>query len=150
MNSNVKRHLPPHSYFRRSTHLVTFLDPTSVHPPGPAYSHSAVVPTDTELVFLSGQVSVRPDGSASAALDEQVAQVFANIFALLAAHGLGASAIVKLTTFLVAGQEIQTVRAARSRFLGGHRPASTLVFVSQLADPAWHVEIEVIAARSAV
>jgi enamine deaminase RidA (YjgF/YER057c/UK114 family) len=130
--------------------MIKFLDPTSVHPPGPAYSHSAVVPTGTELVFLSGQVGVRPDGSASAALEEQVEQVFANISALLAAHGLGASAIVKLTTFLVAGQQIQTVRAARSKFLGGHRPASTLVYVSQLADPMWHVEVEVIAARSTV
>ena len=129
--------------------MVSFLDPASVHKPGPAYSHSAVVPAGTELVFLSGQVGVRPDGSASASVAEQAEQVFANISAVLAAHGLGASALVKLTTFLVAGQDIQAVRAARSRFLGGHRPASTLVYVSQLADPAWHVEVEAIAARSA-
>ena len=129
--------------------MPTFLDPPSVHKPGPAYSHSAVVPAGTELVFLSGQVGVRPDGSASASVAEQAEQVFANISALLAAHALGASDIVKLTTFLVAGQDIQAVRAARSRFLGAHRPTSTLVCVSQLADPAWHVEVEAIAARSA-
>ena len=128
--------------------MVSFLDPASVHKPGAAYSHSAVVPAGTELVFLSGQVGVRPDGSASTTIAEQAEQVFANIAALLAAHGLDAGALVKLTTFLVAGQDIQAVRAARAKFLGGHRPASTLVYVSQLADSAWHVEVEAIAARS--
>ena len=129
--------------------MVSFLDPASVHKPGSAYSHSALVPAGTELVFLSGQVGLRPDGSAPASLAEQADQVFANIAALLAAHGLGASALVKLTTFLVAGQDIRAVRAARSRFLGAHRPTSTLVYVSQLAESAWHVEVEAIAARSA-
>ena len=129
--------------------MVSFLDPTSVHKPGAAYSHSAVVPAGTELVFLSGQVGIRADGSASRAIAEQAEQVFANISALLTAHGMDASALVKLTTFLVAGQDIQAVRAARSKFLSGHRPTSTLLYVSQLADPVWHVEVEAIAARSA-
>lgn len=129
--------------------MISFLDPKSVHHPGPAYSHSAVVPAGTELVFLSGQVGARPDGSASASIADQAEQVFANISAVLAAYGLDASSLVKLTTFLVAGQDIQAVRAARSGFLGGHRPTSTLVYVSQLADPAWLVEVEAIAARSA-
>ncbi len=129
--------------------MVTFLDPASVHNPGPAYSHSAVVPAGTDLVFLSGQIGVRPDGSSAADVAGQAEQVFANISALLAAHGLGASAIVKLTTFIVAGQDIQAVRAARTRFLAGHRATSTLVFVPQLADPKWLVEVEVIAARPA-
>lgn len=129
--------------------MVSFLDPASLHKPGPAYSHSAVVPAGTELVFLSGQVGIRPDGSTPASVAEQAEQVFANIGALLAAHGLGPGALVKLTTFLVAGQDIQAVRAARSRFLGAHRPTSTLVYVPQLADPAWHVEVEAMAARPA-
>jgi enamine deaminase RidA (YjgF/YER057c/UK114 family) len=139
----------PHPSLRKVRIMVSFLDPPSVHKPGAAYSHTAVVPAGTELVFLSGQVGLRVDGSASASVAEQAEQVFANISALLAAHGLDASALVKLTTFLAAGQDIQAVRAARSKFLGGHRPTSTLVYVSQLADPAWHVEVEAIAARSA-
>jgi enamine deaminase RidA (YjgF/YER057c/UK114 family) len=31
--------------------------------------------------------------------------------------------------------------------MAGHRPTSTLVFVPQLADPAWLVEVEAVAAR---
>ena len=129
--------------------MISFLDPASVHKPGAAYSHSALVPAGTELVFLSGQVGVRPDGSIPDSVAEQAEQVFANVSAVLAAHGLGPSALVKLTMFLVSGRDIQAVRAARSGFLGRHRPASTLVYVPQLADPAWHLEVEAIAARPA-
>jgi len=127
--------------------MIAFLNPPTVHVPGGAYSHSAIVPAGTELVFLSGQVGVRPDGSLPSSISEQADQVFANLGALLAAHGLDASALVKLTMFVVAGQDIQAVRAARAKFVGAHRPASTAVFVSQLVDPAWHVEVEAIAAK---
>lgn len=128
--------------------MVAFLNPPTVHAPGGAYSHSAVVPAGAELIFLSGQVGVRPDGSLPSAISAQADQVFANIGSLLAAHGLDASALVKVTMFVVAGQDIQAVRAARAKFLGAHRPASTAVFVSQLVDPAWHVEVEAVAAKS--
>jgi enamine deaminase RidA (YjgF/YER057c/UK114 family) len=55
---------------------------------------------------------------------------------------------VKLTTFIVAGQDGDAVRAARLKHLGSHRPTSTAVFVSQLVDPAWFVEVEAVAART--
>ena len=128
--------------------MIAFVNPPTVHTPGGAYSHTAVVPGGTELVFLSGQIGVRPDGTLPESVAEQADQVFANITALLAAHGLDAGALVKLTMFIVAGFDIQAVRDARSKYLGAHRPASTAVFVSQLADPAWHVEVEAVAARA--
>ena len=127
--------------------MVAFVNPPTVHAPAGAYSHTAVVPAGTELVFLSGQVGLRPDGSLPESLAEQAEQVFANIGALLTAHGLDAGALVKLTMFIVAGQDLQAVRAARVKFMGSHRPASTAVFVAQLADPAWHVEVEAVAAK---
>jgi 2-iminobutanoate/2-iminopropanoate deaminase len=105
------------------------------------------VPEGTELIFLSGQVGVRPDGFTPTTVEEQADQVFANIIALLKAHGLEATSIVKLTTFMVAGHDGDAVRAARLKHLGTHRPASTAVFVSRLVDPAWFVEVEAVAAR---
>ncbi len=80
-------------------------------------------------------------------MSEQADQVFANIIALLSAHGLQATDIIKLTTFMVIGHDGDAVRAARLKHLGSHRPCSTAVFVSQLVDPAWFVEVEAIAAR---
>jgi enamine deaminase RidA (YjgF/YER057c/UK114 family) len=127
--------------------MVAFLNPPTVHTPAGAYSHSAVVPPGSELIFISGQVGVRPDGSLPASMAEQAAQVFANIGALLAAHGADAGALVKITMFVVLGQDIVAARAARSKLLGPHKPASTAVFVPQLIDPAWHLEVEAIAVK---
>ncbi len=128
--------------------MTTFLNPPDVHAPT-GYSHSALVPAGTDLLFLSGQVGIRPDGSTPSTLAEQAEQMFSNMGALLRAHGLDASSIVKLTLFVVAGQDIRTVRSARAQLLGAHKPASTAVFVSQLVDPALLVECEAIAARPA-
>ena len=127
--------------------MVTFSNPPTVHVPGGAYSHSAVVPAGVELIFISGQVGVRPDGSLPSSISAQAEQVFANIGSILASHWLDASALVKLTVFVMAGQDIQVVRTCRAKFVGAHRPASTAVFVSQLVDPAWYVEVEAIAAK---
>ena len=105
------------------------------------------MPQGTELLFISGQLGVRPDGSTPSSIGEQADQVFSNIVALLRAHDLEPTDIIKLTTFMVAGQDGNAVRAARLKHLGSHRPASTAVFVSQLVDPAWFVEVEAIASK---
>ncbi len=126
-----------------------FSNPSVVHPPLGLYSHTAVVPEGCELIYLSGQLGVNPDGSTPDTIAEQANQVFANVVALLNAHGLGPSSIVKLTTFIVAGQDGDAVRAARIKHLGSHRPTSTAVFVSRLVDPAWFVEVEAVAVRKA-
>ena len=125
-----------------------FSNPTDVHPPLGLYSHVATVPEGTELVFISGQVGARPDGTVGNTIGEQADQVFANIVSILKAQGLDASSIVKLTTFMVAGHDGQEVRKARTKYLGQHRPASTAVYVSQLVAPEWFVEVEAVAARS--
>jgi 2-iminobutanoate/2-iminopropanoate deaminase len=126
---------------------LKFSNPAGVHAPLGLYSHTVTVPEGTELVFLSGQLGVRPDGSVPATMAEQADQVFANIVALLGAHGLDPTSIVKLTTFMVAGHDGDAVRTARLKHLGSHRPASTAVFVSRLVDPAWLVEVEAVAAK---
>ena len=126
---------------------IHYSNPAAVHAPLGLYSHTVFVPAGTDLIFLSGQLGVRPDGSAPATMAEQADQAFANIIALLKADGLEATDIVKLTTFMVAGHDGDAVRAARLKHLGSHRPVSTAVYVSQLVDPAWFVEVDAVAAR---
>jgi 2-iminobutanoate/2-iminopropanoate deaminase len=126
---------------------LKLLNPKTVHAPLGLYSHTVVVPSGTELIYISGQLGVAMDGSAPATIAEQADLVFKNITLLLQAHNLEPSSIVKLTTFMVAGHDGDAVRAARIRYLGAHRPASTAVFVAQLVDPAWFVEVEAIAAK---
>lgn len=126
--------------------MINFLNPPDVFTPA-GYSHTAVVPAGTELVFISGQVGIRPDGSIPSTLADQSEQMFGNMAAALRAHGLDATSLVKLTLFVVAGHDIQIVRDARTKWLGSHRPASTAAFVPALATPGLLVECEAIAAR---
>jgi 2-iminobutanoate/2-iminopropanoate deaminase len=126
---------------------LIFENPSCVHAPLGLYSHTASVPEGTELLFISGQLGVRLDGTTPSSIEEQADQVFSNIVALLGAHDLRPTDIIKLTTFMVVGQDGDAVRASRLRHLGSHRPTSTAVFVSQLVDPAWLVEVEAVAAK---
>lgn len=129
--------------------MLKFVDPEEVHPPLGLYTHTVEVPGGTTLLFISGQVGVRKDGTTADTIDAQADQVFGNIVSLLGAHGLSASSVIKLTTFIVQGSDGQAVREARLKHLGDHRPASTAVYVSQLVDPRWLVEVEAVAAKSA-
>jgi 2-iminobutanoate/2-iminopropanoate deaminase len=95
---------------------VHLANPSGVNAPLGLYSHTVLVPEGTELIYLSGQLGVRPDGSLPTAMAEQADQVFANIIGSLKTHGLEAKDIVKLTTFMVAGHDggaVRTVEASR-------------------------------------
>lgn len=128
--------------------LQKFVNPSDIHAPLGAYSHTASVPAGSELIFVSGQVGARPDGSVPETLAEQAELVFRNLRRCLAAHGADLDAVVKLTTFVVSGQDAQLTRDVRLRHFGAHRPASTLVFVPQLVTPALLVEVEAVAVKT--
>lgn len=123
------------------------VNPTDIHAPMGAYSHTASVPPGSELIFVSGQVGMRADGGVPSTLAEQAETVFQNLRACLAAHGADLESVVKLTTFVVSGQDAQLVRDVRLRHFGAHRPASTLVFVPQLLTPTFLLEVEAVAVK---
>jgi enamine deaminase RidA (YjgF/YER057c/UK114 family) len=123
-----------------------FINPRDVHAPVGPYSHTAIVPSGTELIFIAGQVGMRPDGSVPNAFAEQAELTFENVRACLAAHGLGVEAVVRLGVFVLPGQDFAVLRAVRERHFGAHRPASTTVYVPQLASPKFLLEVEAVAA----
>lgn len=127
--------------------MVEYLNPSAVHAPAVAYTHTASVAAGTELVFVSGQVGMRPDGSVPTTLGEQAEVVFSNLRACLSAHGLGMDAVVKLTVYLVVGQDVQALREIRLRHLGAHRPTSTALFVPALFSPEYLLEVEAVAVK---
>jgi 2-iminobutanoate/2-iminopropanoate deaminase len=127
---------------------MEFIKPNDVVSPQGLYSHIVKVPSGTELLFISGQLGIKPDGSTPNTIEGQSDQVFSNMITILKSQGLGVENIVKLTTFIVAGQDGQAVRNARIKYLGAHRPSSTAVYISQLVDPAWFVEVEAVVSTS--
>ena len=124
-----------------------FLNPREIHAPVGPYSHTALVAPGDQILFLAGQVGMRPDGSIPDGFAEQAEVTFENVRACLAAHGVGVDAVVKLGVFVLPGQDLQVLRAVREKHFGAHRPTSTTVCVPQLASPAFLVEVEAIAVK---
>jgi len=107
------------------------------------YTHAIEITGDYRRLIISGQVGVAPDGTVPASAEGQIAQAFANLRAVLAANDMTVANIVKTTVFLTDRGLLATFRQARGAVFGEHAPpASTLLFVAGLADPAWMVEIE--------
>ena len=122
------------------------IEPAGVGPPAANYHHAVLTTDARRWLHTSGVVPTRTDGSVPEDLNEQAESVWTTIAALLAEAGMGPADVVSVTTYVVAGNDLGLVMAARDRALGGHRAASTLVTVPALARPEWRMEVAIVAA----
>lgn len=120
--------------------------PESIAPPAANYAHAVETTGASRWLHTSGVVPIAADGSVPEGVAEQARTVWSNIAAMLDDAGMGPSDVVSVTTYVVVGEELAPVMAARDRFLDGRRVASTLVTVPALARPEWRMEIAVVAA----
>lgn len=97
------------------------------------------------IAYIAGQVARVPpeDGP----LDDyaQAKIIFGKIKGLIEAAGGAMADVVKVTIFVTDIRRREDVWRARAEFFEGDFPASTLVEVAKLADPAITVEIEAVA-----
>jgi len=110
----------------------------------PDYVHALEVRQPERFLYISGTMGLRPDGSAPMSLDEQLELIWNNIRTILAAANMTTDNIVRLTSYLGDRSHAAANGAARERALGSRRIPTTAIVVQTL-DPAWLVEIEVIA-----
>jgi 2-iminobutanoate/2-iminopropanoate deaminase len=122
-------------------------NPATVAAPLGAYSHGGFIKAGSDLLFLAGQVGVRPDGVIPTSFAEQADEAFANITRILKSKDMTVANLVKINIYAVSGQPVGEARAARVRHLGDHKPASTFIYVPQLADAKYLIEVEGVAAR---
>jgi len=127
--------------------MTTAHNPASIFPPAGISAHGIGVPAGARLLFVSGQIATRPDGTVPEGIEAQTEVVWQKIRAVLADAGMGVSDIVKLGAFLTRPADYPAFAQVRARHMGEHRAASTAVFVPALVKPEWCVEIEVVAAR---
>jgi 2-iminobutanoate/2-iminopropanoate deaminase len=120
--------------------------PADIAAPAANYAHAVLTEHATRWLHTSGVVPVAPDGSTPDNVGEQAAVVWANIGAMLRDAQMVADDIVSVTTYVVVGEDLAPVMAARDAALGEHRAASTLITVPALARPEWRMEIAVVAA----
>ncbi len=122
-------------------------NPDGVAAPISTYSHAIEVPPGARWLTVSGQVGIDVNGELAADAGAQSEIIWRNIARILEDAGMGVDDIVKMTAYLVDPDDLAAYGAARTRALGDHRPASTLVYVSGLVKPDMKVEVEVQAAR---
>jgi 2-iminobutanoate/2-iminopropanoate deaminase len=122
-------------------------DPATVPPPVGNYTQGLEVAAGARLLFVSGQIPVRADGTVPADFEGQCHAVWDNIFAVLGSAGMGPEHLVKVTTFLTSRDQADTNGRVRRERLGPLRPALTVV-IAQTFAPEWLLEIEAIAAAA--
>lgn len=101
-----------------------------------------------KLLFIAGQVGAGADGKlVGPGMAEQLDQVLKNLALALKSQGVDFGHVAKITVFVTSIEEFRSpeARAVRERHFGAHKPASTLVQISRLANPEFKVEIEAVA-----
>ena len=120
--------------------------PAGIRPPFGRYHHVVEVDGASRLLFMSGQLGIRPDGSIPEDAAAQAEQAFANIDACLQAAGFARRQVVRLSVFLTEADYRLDYMRVRDAWVADPPPASTLVIVKALALPAFKVEVEAVAA----
>ena len=108
------------------------------------YSQAIIV---NDLVFTSGQIALKPDGSfLDGDVEAQTTQVLENLQVVLKEAGSSLQKVVKTTIFLANMDDFAKVNGVYGSFFGDHKPARSTVGVKTLPRNAL-VEIEAIAAK---
>jgi reactive intermediate/imine deaminase len=121
-------------------------DPQFIQPDGPPANPFSPAVRVGDLVFVSGTLGTRPDGTlVPGGIQAETRQVLENIKGTLAAAGLGMDRIVKCTAFIADLKEWPAMNEVyRSYFPGAKYPARAAVQATLLFGA--RVELECVAA----
>jgi reactive intermediate/imine deaminase len=128
-------------------------DPARVFHPGHDYAQpfsQAVRVSGKELIFVSGQVALDPQGNVVGPNDmrAQTRQALTNLTAIVAAGGATLADIAKLTVYVTDMSRFAEVQEVRGEFWAGlPLPASTALEVRQLVRREFLVEVEAIVVK---
>jgi 2-iminobutanoate/2-iminopropanoate deaminase len=129
--------------------MIRFQNPETMPKPGSRYSQIALADGVTRRLEIAGQVGLHPDGTLAEGLAAQMDAALANVDAALAAAGMTRANLLKITVYLTQNtpDAVATYRARRDVWVGNATPpAATLLIVAGLANPAWLVEVDAVAA----
>ncbi|ABD56623.1 Endoribonuclease L-PSP [Jannaschia sp. CCS1] len=122
------------------------INPHAIAAPASHYNHAFYVAPGAAWLTLSGQLGERPDGSCPAGVTEQSELAWRNILTILAEKHFGITDVVKVTSYIVGEENIDSYVKVHERVVGEHRPPWTLVVVQALGRPCYRVEVDVTAA----
>jgi enamine deaminase RidA (YjgF/YER057c/UK114 family) len=130
---------------------IKIFNPDGMSKPAP-YSHVAYAKTQ-ELVFVAGQTPIDANGApvGRGDFEAQCVQVFANIHTALRSVNADWKNVVQFRTYILQPEHANAYRAWRAKaypamFPNGAYPPHTLLIISRLADEAYWLEVETVAA----
>lgn len=114
-------------------------------------SHYADAVRAGDTLWMSGLLGADRSGTIAHGSDPvaQTEQIFQNLTQVLDHVGASFADVVKVVVYLRRIGDREAVNAVRKRYFGESRPASTLIEVSALADPAALIEIDAVVHLSA-
>lgn len=110
-------------------------------PNNPTYSQAVRL---GDVIYISGQLGIRPDGTLPAEFGAQVRQALENVATVLAAAGSSLALVAKVNIFVTDFSRLSEMNAIYPEFFP-HRPAKTTVEIARL-DKGAMIEVEVVAA----
>ncbi|ROM79079.1 reactive intermediate/imine deaminase [Pseudomonas brassicacearum] len=122
---------------------IELIHTTQAAAPGGHYTQAV---SHQGVLYVSGQLPVRADGSHSAnqPFEAQACLALENLMAILSAAGRGPNDLLKVTVYVAGIEHWPAFDRIYARYLGEHRPARAVVPV-----PALHhgylIEIEALA-----
>jgi enamine deaminase RidA (YjgF/YER057c/UK114 family) len=122
-------------------------NPPGVFPPYRSYSHAIEVRGDSRLLIISGLNGYLADGhTLPDSFEEQGDLIWKHLRTILQSAAMDYGDLVSIRTYLADPQLDAANVELRDKYLGSHRPASTVV-CCQLLDPRWKLEMEAMAAK---
>ena len=124
---------------------LRFMNPEAIAKPG-GYSHVVEITGPGRIVYIAGQLGLKPDGKIAGDFRAQTVQAFENLKAALAAVGATFNDVVKLNNYLVdITANIAIYREVRDKYVNtAQPPASTTIGVPALARDGALFEVEAI------
>ena len=127
---------------------TTAIDPDTLFDASAIGMSHARLDEDSGLLFCSGQVDRTADnGSTSTEYGGQMESALRNVGLLLEGAGASITDLMHLRILVrgEASEHMAEIGGPLMKFLGGHRPAMTLVGVASLISPGTLIEIEAVA-----
>jgi 2-iminobutanoate/2-iminopropanoate deaminase len=97
-----------------------------------------------DVIYLSGQLGVRPDGVLPGEFPAQARQAFDNVATVLKAAGSSLSLVAKVNIYITDFSRLREMNEIYPEYFP-HRPAKTTVEIARL-DKGAQIEVEVVAA----
>jgi 2-iminobutanoate/2-iminopropanoate deaminase len=116
----------------------------------PAGGHYSQGVRQGDLIYVSGQLPIAPDGThhSEADFEQQARLAIRNMIAVVEAAGGSAATLLKVTVYLVEVENWPRFNTVYAEILGDARPARSVVPVPEL-HYGYLVEVDAVAARSA-